>query len=103
MAKVVKTKNFDSEIKDGVVIVDFFATWCGPCKMLGPVFEELGEEMEGKVKFLKLDVDESPEIAQRYQVSSVPNMLIFKDGEKVDSILGFSPKERIKSSVESHL
>lgn len=103
MAKIINSSEFNSEIKDGVVVVDFFATWCGPCKMLAPVFEELGKEMSGKVKFVKVDVDQSSDIAMQYRVSSVPTMAVFKNGESVDKIVGFVPKERIKEAVEAHL
>lgn len=103
MAKVINSSEFNSEIKDGVVVVDFFATWCGPCKMLAPIFEELGSEMSGKVKFLKVDVDQSSDIAMKYKVASVPTMAVFKNGESVDKIVGFVPKEKIKATVEAHL
>ena len=105
MAKIIKTSEFRSEVeeKQGVVVVDFFATWCGPCKMLAPVFEALGTEMDGKAKFFKLDVDQSLEIAQQFSVSTVPTMIIFKDGIVVDKMIGFIPKEQIKAKVESYL
>ena len=105
MAKIIKTSEFRSEVeeKQGVVVVDFFATWCGPCKMLAPVFEELGKEMDSKAKFLKVDVDQSLEIAQQFSISTVPTMIIFKDGKAVDKMIGFIPKEQIKAKVESYL
>ena len=105
MAKIIKTSEFRSEVeeKQGVVVVDFFATWCGPCKMLAPVFEELGTEMDGKAKFFKLDVDQSLEIAQQFSVSTVPTMIIFKNGKEVQRIVGFVPKEQIKSKIKAHL
>ncbi|MDR0879207.1 MAG: thioredoxin [Clostridioides sp.] len=105
MAKIINTNEFKNQVEDekGVVVVDFFATWCGPCNMLGPVFEELGEEMKGEAKFLKLDIDQSLEIAQKFQVSTVPTMMVFKDGKAVDTMVGFMPKERIQSKVKSHL
>lgn len=105
MAKIIKTSEFRSEVeeKQGVVVVDFFATWCGPCKMLAPVFEELGKEIDSKAKFLKVDVDQSLEIAQQFSISTVPTMIIFKDGKAVDKMIGFIPKEQIKAKVESYL
>lgn len=105
MAKIIKTSEFRSEVeeKQGVVVVDFFATWCGPCKMLAPVFEALGEEMDGKAKFYKLDVDQSLEIAQQFRISTVPTMMIFKNGKPVETLVGFMPKERIVQKVKSHL
>ena len=103
MAKIVNSNEFDNEINEGVVLVDFFATWCGPCKMLAPIFEELGTEMEGKAKFVKVDVDQAGDIAARYGISSIPTMIVFKDGEKQELSLGFMPKDQIKSMIEKHL
>lgn len=103
MARVIESGQFQNEVADGVIIVDFFATWCGPCKMLSPVFEELGLEMEGKVKFIKIDVDKSPDIASKYSVSTIPTMLILKNGEKQDAMVGFLPKEVIKEKIEKYL
>ncbi len=102
MSKIVNSNEFKEEIKSGVVVVDFFANWCGPCKMLAPIFEELGTEM-GNVNFVKVDVDQSPDIAMTYKVASIPTVIVFKDGEKVASNVGFIPKEQIKQMVESHL
>ncbi|RDY23761.1 thioredoxin [Romboutsia maritimum] len=105
MANIINTSQFRSDVENssGVVVVDFFATWCGPCKMLAPVFEELGEEMEEEAKFVKIDIDQSLEIAQKFRVSTVPTMMIFKDGKPVDTMIGFMPKEKIKDKVQSHL
>ncbi|MEG1256247.1 thioredoxin [Clostridium sp.] len=103
MSKIVNTNEFSKEIENNVVVVDFFADWCQPCKMLAPIFEELGNELEGKVKFIKVNVDNSQEIALKYRVASIPTVIVFKDGEKVDSMVGFVPKEKIKQVVESHI
>ncbi|MEG0308088.1 MAG: thioredoxin [Clostridium sp.] len=103
MVKSVVPNEFKSEIASGVAVVDFSATWCGPCKMLAPVFEELGKEMEGKAKFFKADVDECSKIALEFKVVSVPTIKIFKDGEVVDTMVGFSPKEVIKAKIEAHI
>lgn len=102
MSKIVNSNEFKEEIKNGVVVVDFFANWCGPCKMLAPIFEELGNEME-EVNFVKVDVDQSPDIAMTYKVASIPTVIVFKNGEKVASNVGFTPKEQIKEMVEAHL
>ena len=102
MAKMLNNDNFNTEIKNGVSIVDFFATWCGPCKMLAPVFEELSGEMEG-VNFFKVDVDQALDIARDYAITTVPTMIIFKDGEAVDKMVGFLPKEHIKAKIEAQL
>ncbi|MBO3442929.1 MULTISPECIES: thioredoxin [Clostridia] len=105
MAKIISTSQFRGEVENnnGVVVVDFFATWCGPCKMLAPVFEELGSEMQNEARFVKVDIDQSLEIAQQFNISTVPTMMIFKDGKPVESLVGFMPKEKIKAKVQSHL
>lgn len=104
MAKIVNTGNFRGAVEEdkGVVVVDFFATWCGPCKMLAPVFESVSEEISD-AKFVKVDIDESLELAQKFGISTVPTMMIFKDGKVVDKLVGFMPKESLKSKVEAHL
>lgn len=105
MAKTINTSQFRGDVENGkgIVVVDFFATWCGPCKMLTPVFESLGEEMRNEARFVKVDIDESLEIAQKFNISTVPTMMIFKDGKAVESLVGFMPKEKIKAKVKSHL
>lgn len=104
MAKILNTGNFRGAVEEdkGVVVVDFFATWCGPCKMLAPVFESVSEEVSD-AKFVKVDIDESLELAQKFGISTVPTMMIFKDGKVVDKLVGFMPKESLKSKVEAHL
>ena len=101
--KIVNSNEFRNEISEGVVLVDFFATWCGPCKMLGPVLEDLGKELEGKAKIIKVDIDQSGDIADEFRISSVPTMILFKDNKIVDTMVGFLPKERIKQIIESNL
>ncbi|UWD47509.1 thioredoxin [Clostridioides difficile] len=105
MAKVINTSEFRSSVEGskGVVVVDFFATWCGPCNMLAPVFAELGEDMKDEARFVKVDIDESLEIAQQFSVSTVPTMIIFKDGEPVETLIGFMPKNKIEMKVKSYL
>lgn len=99
--KIVGNDEFKSEIESGVTVVDFFATWCGPCKMLAPVLEGLASEMEGKAKFIKVDIDQSLDLANQFQISSVPTMVIFKNGEKVNQLVGFLPKEKIQEAINS--
>lgn len=88
-----KEADFQSQINNGVVLVDFFATWCGPCKMLAPVLEEL--ESDRSVKIVKVDVDECETLAQQYSIMSVPTLLLFKDGKLLDTKMGYMPKELI--------
>lgn len=99
MAKVLNSNDFDKEIAEGVVVVDFFATWCGPCKMLTPVFEELSAELQGKAKFAKVDIDQSPDIASKFQVVNVPTVKVFKDGQVAKTLVGFRPKEALLSEI----
>ena len=104
MAQILNSDNFTQEIeKNEVTVVDFFATWCGPCKMLAPVFEELGNEMKEKANFFKVDIDKSLEIAQQYGINTVPTMLVFKNGKVVDKLVGFVPKANIRSKVENQI
>ena len=104
MVKHINQDEFEKEVlnEEGVVVVDFFATWCGPCKMLAPVFESVSGEVSD-AKFVKVDIDESLELAQKFGISTVPTMMIFKDGKVVDKLVGFMPKESLKSKVEAHL
>ena len=102
MAKIINSQEFDNTIESGVVVVDFFATWCGPCKMLSPVIDELSGELEN-VNFVKVDIDQSMDLAQKFRIVSVPTMKIFKNGEEVDTLMGFMPKDVLKSKVEAHL
>lgn len=103
--RMLNTNSFNTEVENssGVVVVDFFATWCGPCKMLAPVFESLSKELGTQAKFVKVDIDQSLEIANKYRISSVPTMIVFKDGKPVDTLVGFMPKDKIASKIQSHL
>lgn len=97
----VKTDNFDKEVlqADKPVLVDFFATWCGPCQMVGPLVEQLSEEMSG-VKFVKVNIDEEPELAARYQVESIPTFLLVKNGKVLKREIGALPKQALKQMLE---
>src|SRR6056297_2979189 len=99
----VTDQNFTNETCQGVVLADFWAPWCGPCKMIAPVLEELDGEMGDKVKIVKLDVDENQETASKYGVMSIPTLLVLKDGEVVDQIVGFQPKEALAGALNKHL
>ena len=104
MAKIVNTANFRGTVEESynVVVVDFFATWCGPCKMLAPVFDSLSEELTD-ADFVKVDIDQSLELAQKFGITTVPTMMIFKDGKVVDTLVGFMPKDNLKAKVQAHL
>lgn len=106
MSEVIfSDENFAEEVENssGVVLVDFFATWCGPCKMLAPVIEELAVAYNGKCKVGKLDVDQAPNMAQKYGVQSIPTILVFKDGKVVDTSLGFKNLEALKEKIDNAL
>ncbi len=97
--------NFKAEILDSdkVALVDFWAPWCGPCKMLGPVIEELASDYAGKAVVAKLNVDENPKIAAQYGIRSIPSLLVFKNGEVVDQMVGAMPKNTIASKLDEHI
>ena len=99
MVKVVNESEFVNEISNGVVVVDFFATWCSPCKMLSPIIDSLAEEMRDEVKFIKVDVDEAGKVADEYNITNIPAVVIFKDGQKEDMLVGFSPKEVLSEKI----
>lgn len=96
---------FESEVLTAPdpVLVDFSAVWCGPCKMLDPIVEELASEWAGKLKVVKIDVDHSPSIAMQYQVLGVPTLMLFVDGESRERITGFQPKNRIVSKLDPYI
>lgn len=102
MVKEVTDSNFQSEVleQDGVTLVDFWAPWCGPCRLLGPIIEDLSQEYEGKIKIVKLNVDEN-EIAGRYGIQSIPTLLFFKGGEVIDSVIGLQSKEALSRRIDS--
>ncbi len=95
--------NFEEEVinSDVPVLVDFWAAWCGPCRVIAPVIEELAEEFEGRIKIGKLDVDFNPQTAMRFNVRSIPTLLIFKDGQVADQLVGAAPKHQLTRRLEA--
>ena len=95
--------NFDDEVLDAdePVLVDFWATWCGPCRQIAPIVEDLADEFEGRAKVGKVDVDENPQVAQQYGVRSIPTLLFFKDGEVQETLVGASGKQPLKEKLEA--
>ncbi|MEI7440487.1 MAG: thioredoxin [bacterium] len=101
---VITDSNFESEVLKSTtpVLVDFWATWCGPCKALGPKLEELSGSYTGKVKFVKVDVDQNPETASRFGIRGIPTLILFKNGQMVDQLVGNQPKEVIENIITKH-
>lgn len=102
MAAVITSQDFIKNVKEtkGAAVIDFFATWCGPCNMLGPVFADVAEANADAAFFAKIDVDQSMDLAQEYGVSTVPTVIFFKDGVEVKREIGFIPKEKIEANLE---
>ncbi len=98
-------ENWKDEVvgSDTPVLVDFWAPWCGPCRIIAPIIEELAEEFEGKLKVGKLNTDENPNIAMQYGIRAIPTVILFKNGEVVDTRIGVQPKDALKQMVMSHL
>lgn len=101
--QVTTDQTFDQDTAQGVALVDFWATWCGPCRMQSPVVEALSETMDNQVNFFKLDVDENPDTAHKFQIMSIPTLMIKKDGEVVDKVIGYHSKEQLQKVLEQYL
>lgn len=101
----VDASNWEAEVLKSPqpVMVDFWAVWCGPCQMVAPIIEELAQEYAGKLKVAKLNTDEAPEIAGRYQIMSIPTIIFFKDGQPVEKLIGARPKQQFKQVIDSLL
>ncbi|HEY5649060.1 MAG TPA: thioredoxin [Nitrospiria bacterium] len=98
-------KNWDQEVLGGagLTMVDFWAVWCGPCRMVAPIVEELAKEYEGKLRVFKLNTDENPEVAGRYQIMGIPTLLFFKDGNPVDKVVGAASKKQFQEKIDALL
>lgn len=100
MSEIILTnQNFEEEVKEGLVLVDFFATWCGPCKMIAPVISQIAEEYTGRVKVGKVNVDDENELAIKYRIESIPTLILFKDGEPIKTLIGLSSKSEIENMI----
>ncbi len=105
MAQVISSEEFNNLVQntEGIAVVDFFATWCGPCKMLAPVFQEVANDFEGKADFYKIDIDASLDIARQFSVSTVPTVIVFRNGEPIERLVGFMPKENLTSKIKEYI
>lgn len=103
MAVTLTKENFTQSIESGVSLVDFWAPWCGPCKMQLPIVEELATELEGQATIGKINVDEQPELASQFGVMSIPTLILFKDGQPVDKLVGLQSKDSLKTRISNNL
>jgi len=105
MADAVTSATWDQEVlkSSTLVLVDFWAVWCGPCRMVAPIVDEISKEYAGKLKVVKLNTDENPDIAGRYKIMGIPTLMFFKNGERVDQVVGAVPKAQLKTKVDSLL
>lgn len=103
MVEEVTDNSFEDSIKSGVVLIDFWAPWCGPCRMLSPVIEELAEEMKDEIKIMKCNVDDNPDIPSKFNIMGVPTLIIFKNGEFIAQRSGMAPKKIIQDWIKSSI
>ena len=103
MVKSITDNEFNTETNEGLVLVDFWSPWCGPCRMQSPVVDQLAEEMEGQVEFFKMNVDEETKVASEFGIMSIPTMIVKKDGQVVEKLVGFHDKARLEKVLQGHL
>lgn len=105
MTQEIKDSDFEQKVTNSTepVLIDFWAEWCGPCKMLSPVIDQLSEEMKGKVKIVKMNIDENPETPSSLGVRSIPTLMLFKDGKQISSKVGAHPKNKLKEWIDSSI
>ena len=101
--QIITTNEFDKAVSEGVVLVDFFADWCGPCKMLAPVLENLSREYEGRATILKVNVDNDPDLARRFGVAAIPTLVLFQDGAEVKTVMGYQAAPVLRQLMDSVL
>jgi thioredoxin 1 len=99
----VTDQNFEDVTREGFVLVDFWAPWCGPCRLVGPVVEQLADDYRGRVQVGKLNVDDNPQTAMKYRVMSIPTVILFKDGEPVETMVGAAPKNAYQARLDKHV
>lgn len=101
----ITDQSFEADVlkSDLPVLVDFWAPWCGPCRLIGPIVEELSNEFDGKVKVVKLNTDDNPQTATQYHISGIPSLLLFKEGQVADQLVGAVPKDRIQNMISQHV
>ena len=103
MIHIEKEEQFNQTISEGITLVDFYATWCGPCRMIAPFIEEIDEKYQDRIKVAKVDVDECSSVASKFGINAIPALLIFKDNQVVSSNVGFMPQDEIESLIETAL
>jgi thioredoxin 1 len=101
--KIFTDANFGDEVKSGVVLVDFWAAWCAPCRRIAPMVDELAEEYDGKLTVAKVDIDENPMTPSKFMVRGIPTLLLFKNGDLKETVVGIEPKDRLKQLIDKHL
>lgn len=101
----VGDNNFIEEVENysGVTVIDFWASWCGPCKMIAPIVEELDNELGDKIKFAKVNVDDNPVVSNKYKIASIPTLMVFDNGKVAETLIGFRPKQELKAVLEKYI